>query len=121
MTEYLTLGSVLYIIQDAGWTVRDLGLIDSALARPRSSAMGQDAYPTLTLKAAALLHSLISNHGLVDGNKRLGWQVTRVFVVLNRHDIDLTEDEAFDLVIDIAAGGEREVDRIAARLRLRVP
>ncbi len=63
---------------------------------------------------------MISNHGLVDGNKRLGWQAARVFVVLNRHDIDLTEDEAFDLVIDVAAGREREVDRIAARLRLRV-
>ena len=53
--------------------VRDLGLIESALARPQTSVFGEDAYPTLDDKAAALLQSLVLNHGLVDGNKRLGW------------------------------------------------
>jgi death on curing protein len=97
--------------------VRDLGLLDSSLARPRSTAFGRDAYPTIVLKAAALLHSLVRNHALVDGNKRLGWLATMVFLDFNGRAVDLADDAAFDLVIDVATGAA-DVEEIAERLRL---
>ena len=78
-TVHLDLDDILDLVRRLGvGPIRDLGLIDSAVARPRSSAFGEDAYPTVALKAAALLHSLAANHGLVDGNKRLAWLATTV-------------------------------------------
>lgn len=99
--------------------VRDLGLLDSAVNRPRSSAFGEDAYPTLDLKTAALLHSLIKNHALVDGNKRIAWLCTVVFCYFNCVAPSLSEDEAFQLVWDVA-NSQMELDAIAERLRLAV-
>lgn len=84
--------------------VRDVGLLDSAGSRPRSSAFGADAYPTIPEKAAALLHSLAANHPLVDGNKRLAWLATVVFLDLNGFATDLSDDAAFALVMEAAAG-----------------
>lgn len=98
--------------------VRDLGLLDAAIARPRSSALGEDAHPPLHLKAAALLHSLVRNHALVDGNKRLGWLATTVFVDLNDQPVGLADNDAFDLVMAVAEG-DLEVEEIAAALRDR--
>jgi death on curing protein len=95
--------------------VRDVGLLDASAARPRSTAFGADAYPALDLKAAALLHSLAHNHALVDGNKRLAWLATVVFLDLNGADADLSDDAAFDLVMAVATG-ETDVDAIATRL-----
>jgi len=95
--------------------VRDLGLLDSAAARPRASAYGSDAYSTLHEKAAALLHSVVRNHALVDGNKRLSWLATVVFLDLNGHAPDLDDDAAFALVMDVAAGAA-DVAEIADRL-----
>jgi death-on-curing protein len=97
--------------------VRDVGLLDSASSRPRSSAFGQDAYPTLALKAAALLQSITKNHALVDGNKRLAWLATVVFLDLNGEAPELSDDEAFVLVWDIASR-PMEVADIAHRLNL---
>jgi len=97
--------------------VRDLGLLDSAVARPQSSAFGEDAYATLELKAAALLHSLVKNHCLVDGNKRLGWLAATVFVKLNGHECALDDDQAFDLVWDVASR-QISLDEIVKRLRV---
>jgi death-on-curing protein len=98
--------------------LRDLGLLHSALARTRSSAFGQDAYVTMDLKASALLHSLVKNHPLVDGNERLAWLSTTVFLLLNGHEANLRNDEAFALVLEVASGSlERE--EIAQRLRVR--
>jgi len=116
---YLDLDDILGLIRllDVG-PVRDLGLIDSAVARPRSSAFGEDAYPTIELKAAALLHSLAANHGLVDGNKRLAWLSTTVFSDINGLACELGDSEAFDLVWEVAAG-LNDLDAIAARLKLR--
>ena len=72
------------LVEDLGvGPVRDVGLLESAAARPRTSLWGGDAYPTLGSKAAALLDSLVNNHALVDGNKRLGWLATVVFLDLN--------------------------------------
>jgi death-on-curing protein len=98
--------------------VRDVGLLDAAAARPASTVFGADAYPTLGLKAAALLHSVARNHALVDGNKRLGWLATVVFLDINGAVPGVTHDEAFDLVMTVAKG-EIEVDAIARRLRVR--
>ncbi len=117
-TEYLDLEDLLAFVRalEIG-PVRDLGLLDSATARPRSSAFGDDAYPTLDLKGAALLHSLARNHALVDGNKRVAWLATVVFLDINGYAPDITDDDAFALVIDVAEG-KAEVEEIARRLRV---
>ena len=116
--EYLDLEDLLGLVRALGTgPVRDVGLLDSAAARARSGAFGADAYGTLALKAAALLHSLVGNHALVDGNKRLGWLATVVFLDLNGHAPDLDDDAAFALVMDVAAGNI-DVEVIATRLRV---
>ena len=116
--EYLDLEDLLGLVRALGvGPVRDVGLLDSAAARPRSSALGETAYPSLDLKAAALLHSVARNHDPLDGNKRLAWLATVVFLDLNDHAPDLDDDAAFDLVMD-AAQGSVEVEEIAARLRI---
>lgn len=92
--------------------VRDLGLLDGAAARPRASVFGQDAYPSIASKAAALLHSIVRSHPLVDGNKRLGWLAAVVFLHINGHRVEANDDEAFDLVMSVAAG-DLDVDDIA--------
>ncbi|HEY0494413.1 MAG TPA: type II toxin-antitoxin system death-on-curing family toxin [Kutzneria sp.] len=103
--EYLALDDLLALADDLGVAkVRDLGLLDSAAHRPKSSLMGQDAYPTLHEKAAVLLESVVRNHPLVDGNKRLGWMGVFVFYGLNGFDLDAPEDDAYDLVIAVATG-----------------
>ena len=118
-TEYLTLEDLVELVRRLGaGPIRDLGLLDSALARPRSSAFGADAYPSIELKAAALLHSLVRNHALVDGNKRLGWLATAVFVDLNGRAIAMDDSEAFDLVMEVAEG-RLDVEAIAEHLSLR--
>src|ERR1700743_3404655 len=95
------------------FAVRDHGLLASAAARPRTSAFGEDAYPTFAGKAAALMHSIARNHALVDGNKRLAWAATRIFCLLNGRDLVFTVDEAEELVQSVARG-ELEVSEIAA-------
>jgi len=96
--------------------VRDAGLVESALARPRASAFGQDAYPDLDHKTAALLHSIARNHALVDGNKRLALAGVIAFYGLNGRRLTLTNDEAYDLVLAVARGDMEDVPVIAARL-----
>jgi death-on-curing protein len=96
--------------------VRDLGLLESAVARPRTTAFGEDAYPSIHTKAAALLHSIARNHALVDGNKRLALAGMIAFYGLNGARLTLTNDEAYDLVIAVAAGDLDSVEEIAARL-----
>ena len=116
--EYLDLDDLLGLVRALRTgPVRDVGLLDSAAARPRTIVFGQEAYPTLPLKAAALLHSLARNHPLVDGNKRLGWLATVVFLDLNGTQPDLSDDAAFELVMDVAAGAA-DVEGIAERLRV---
>lgn len=100
--------------------VRDLGLLDSAVHRPRSSMFGTEAYPDLLSKAAALLESLGRNHGLVDGNKRLAWAAVAVFLLDNGQSIlDVDQDEAYDFVISVASG-ELELADMAAWLAANV-
>lgn len=114
--EYLDLEDLLGLTRalHAG-PVRDLGLLDSSCARPRSTVFGADAYPTLEDKAAALLHSLARNHALVDGNKRLAWLATVVFLDLDGRTVELDDEVAFDLVMAVAEGS-LDVAEIAACL-----
>jgi death-on-curing protein len=102
--------------------VRDHGLLSSAAVRPATVAFGQEAYPELWQKAAALLHSVCMNHALIDGNERLAWAATRVFLALNEvplAPVDVDAAEAF--VLAIAAGKLTEVPDIARELRRLYP
>jgi death-on-curing protein len=96
--------------------IRDVGLLESASARPRSTAFGEDAYPSIHLKAAALLHAVARNHPLVDGNKRLALAATIAFYGLNGLRLTLSNDEAYELIMAVAAGELDDVEQIAHRL-----
>ena len=104
---YLTLDDLVHVAtRTLGHApeVRDAGLLESACARPQAGAFGADAYPTMHLKAAALLHSLARNHALVDGNKRLALAATLAFYGINGWRATMTSDRAYQLVIDVATG-----------------
>jgi death-on-curing protein len=120
VTEYLSLTDLLAAapaaLQGADMTIRDVGLLEAALARPQASAFGEDAYPDLETKAAALLSSLVSNHALVDGNKRLGWMACRLFLRMNGQTLDMSDDDAVELVLQCAQG-QSDVQHVAATLR----
>jgi|SRR6185312_8827689 len=121
MTEYLEFDDLLTIAREAvagDVVVRDYGLLESALVRPRASVFGEDAYPDVHLKAAALLHSLARNHALVDGNKRLAWTACRTFLAINDQWISAPEDERFDFVIHVATGVVVDLNKIAEQLRI---
>ena len=84
--------------------IRDVGLLGSAAARPQTTAFGYDAYPDMITKAAALLQSIVNNHALVDGNKRLGWLASAVFLELNSVKASqAANDDVYDLVIWVAS------------------
>ena len=120
MIEFLDLEDLLDIARAAVGgdpEVRDYGLLESALARPRASVFGRDAYPELHLKAAALLQSLARNHALVDGNKRLAWTACRTFLAINGQWISAPEDDRFEFIIEVATGTLADLDKIADRLR----
>ena len=113
---YLTLPELLHVAERTLGhepLIRDAGLLEAALARPQASAFGADAYPDLNTKAAALLHSIARNHGLVDGNRRLALAAVIAFYGLNGRRLTLTNDAAFDLVIAVASGQLDSVDGIA--------
>ncbi len=116
---YLDLDDLLHVAGTVlpSVDVRDVGLLESALARPQASAFGSDAYPDLHTKAAALLHSVATNHGLVDGNKRLALAATIAFLGINGWRLTLTNDEAYDLVIAVASGELDDLEAIADSLR----
>jgi death-on-curing protein len=100
--RYLTVEEVLEInaeVMGEGHTLRDIGLLESAVARPQASAFGADAYPDLASKAAALLHSLVLNHAFVDGNKRTAVLATLVFLNLNGYAVRWNQQEALDFVL----------------------
>jgi death-on-curing protein len=119
VTRYLTLEQALRIARHAVGgpvDVRDLGLLDAAVNRPRASVFGHDAYPSLMLKAAALMHSLARNHPLVDGDKCLAWLATWVFCAKHGVELDPDDGAAYDLVVAVAAGQVDDVESIARTL-----
>lgn len=118
MSEFLSLEDLLRIVEVAGLgPVRDVGLLESAAHRPQTSLFGQDAYPDLASKAAALLHSLAQNQPLVDGNKRLAWLAMVVLLAVNGHRPRVSDDEGFEVMMAIS-GGLTDVNVIASRLQV---
>ncbi|MEU8678401.1 type II toxin-antitoxin system death-on-curing family toxin [Streptomyces sp. NPDC048560] len=121
--KYLTVQEVLDLAELAcegqQVAVRDLGLLSSAVHRPQSAMFGVEAYTDPFQKAAALLQSLAVNHPLVDGNKRMAWMSTVVFLDVNGTEmLGVDQDEAYKLVIEVAMGSLEDVDQIADRLRV---
>ena len=97
--------------------IRDVGLLASAVARPQTTIGSDDAYPTIWTKAAAVLQSIVNNHALIDGNKRLGWLATAVFLEINNASVAAaTNDAVYDLVMAVATS-ECDVHQIASRLQ----
>ncbi|MCX6511312.1 MAG: Fic family protein [Actinobacteria bacterium] len=114
MTVFLDLADVLALasrLLGDPPPIRDVGLLESAVARPRTVVFGVEAYETIWTKAAALLQSIVNNHALIDGNKRLGWLATAVFLELNDIPISL-----YEFVLSVASGSP-EVDEIAEQLQ----
>lgn len=114
MTVLLTTEDLIVLVDDLGvGPLRDVGLLDSAAHRPGVVLYGNEAYPTLDLKAAALLGSIVGNRALVDGNKRLGWLAVVVFYGLNDVTLNAPDDAAYELVMSVARG-ESTLAEIAA-------
>jgi death on curing protein len=118
--EYLDLDDVVelarLLLGDSA-LIRDIGLLGSAVARPQTRLLGEDAYPDLWMKAAALLQSIVNNHALVDGNKRLGWVATAVFLELNGTSVaHASNDSVFEVVMGVAANNP-SLGQIASDLR----
>ena len=114
---YLTLPDLVHIAErtlGSDVAIRDHGLLESALARPQATAFGADAYGSVEEKAAALLHSLARNHALVDGNKRLALAAAIAFLGVNGRRLTFSNDQAYDLIIAVAAGELDEVPTTAA-------
>lgn len=116
MVRYLQLEDVLRQVERLGFVVRDAGLLAGALARPQASAFGGDVYDTIWDKAAALCQSIDNNQSLVDGNKRLAWLATKVFLALNGQRLVATADEGEHFMIELVAG-HAPLDTIASWLR----
>ena len=120
VTLFLELDEALVLVTRMGFHAQDAGLLGSALARPATTVMGQPAYPTLPLQAAALLESAARNHPLIDGNKRTAWVLTVVFLAMNGAEHDLGPDQVFDLVVGVAEGSiglEQSTQPLSAHLR----
>jgi death-on-curing protein len=115
MISYPLLEVVVTTLNGLGFHVRDLGLLDSALVRAQTRLYGQDAYPTLELKAAAIVHSVINNHPMVDGNNRSAWVILNFFLVLNNRQLRSSQDNAYEFIMSIAEK-RMELDEIAAWL-----
>jgi death-on-curing protein len=119
---FLGLDDLLHIAERALGApplLRDRGLLQAALARPQASAFGEDAYPTIHEKAAALLHSIARNHALVDGNKQLALAALIAFYGMNGLRLELTNDEAYSLVMGVAQGELDDIAIIAGQLQDR--
>ncbi|MFM9002138.1 MAG: type II toxin-antitoxin system death-on-curing family toxin [Acidimicrobiaceae bacterium] len=118
--SYLTLEDVLslaVIAVNGEPLVRDLGLLGSAIARPRTTLSGEDIYPDLISKAAAMLQSLINNHALVDGNKRLAWLSVAVFLQIN--EVSVLNIASRDVVkfVNWVGSTNPDIEQITARLK----
>jgi death on curing protein len=115
---YLDLRDLLHIAERVldEVLVRDAGLLEASVARPQATAFGSEAYPDLRTKAAALLHSIANNHALVDGNKRLALAATIAFLGVNGQRLTLSNQQAYELVMAVAAGDLDDVREIALRL-----
>jgi len=117
---YLTLEEILGVAAraiDGEVKLRAVGLLEAAVARPKASACGADAYPDLHSKSAALLLSICQTHARIDGNKRWPLAATIVMLGVNGWKLTLTNDEAYNLVIAVTSGELTEVAEVAEQLR----
>lgn len=116
--DYLELADILKLGREiiADFRVREIGLLESAVARPKTSVFGEDAYLTFAEKTATLLHSIARNHALIDGNKRLAWSAARLFCLMNDLDINMKQDKAYEMVVGVAAG-QIEMDELVKILK----
>jgi len=122
VTEYLEPPQAVAAAEQLGFRIRDRGLLFSAIGRPAASMFGEDAYPSIEMKAAVLLESLARDHPLFDGNKRFSWYLVLAFLRINGLRLVMPEDEAFDLILGVAQGSidaEASAAAIAARLAAR--
>ena len=118
--QYLSLEDALQQIAIAGFYVKDAGLLDSALARPQTSVFGEDAYPTLELKAAAMTHSVIKNHPMVDGNKRTSWFLLNAFLYINGYLLEMPTEEGLEFTLGVATDQlslEQAAEKIRSHMR----
>lgn len=122
MTYFLTLedvtelGIAMMAEEGEDFLITDAGLLDSALVRPQASAFGEAAYPALSTQAAALMQSLVRNHALVDGNKRMAWAATKLFLRFDGIALRAPSPEVGERwVLDVVAGS-LTVREIAQRL-----
>jgi death-on-curing protein len=104
MTAYLDIEDALQVIDRYKFHIRDIGLLASALARRATAVMGAEVYPGLALKAAVVLESVTRFHPLIAGNKGTGWTLMVLTLWINGYRHDFSTDEAFDLVLGVAAG-----------------
>lgn len=102
MTVYPDPEVVFAQLTRVGFVVRDQGLLLSALSRPQTSLFGEHAYPTLALKIAAVMDSIVNNHPMLDGNKRSSWLVANLLAEFNGHEIVASTDEAFGFILSVA-------------------
>lgn len=102
MTQEVDLDAIIDALGELGFVVRDAGLLASALHRPHTTLFGDDAYPSLSLKGAALVESLAQNHPMVDGNKRSAWICLNVFLGLNEYELRAQTDDAYAFMLDVA-------------------
>jgi death-on-curing protein len=118
--RYVRLADLIGGLADSGirLVIRDAGLLESALARPQATVFGQEAYPDVWTKVAAVMHSIMSSDPFVDGNKRAGLAAALATLAINDVSIEHGDHDAlFTLTLDVAAGKLDEVGEIAARLR----
>jgi len=118
--HYLSLEDALQQIAISGFYVKDAGLLDSALARPQTSVFGEDAYPTLELKAAAMTHSVIKNHPMVDGNKRTSWFLLNAFLYINGYLLEMSTEEGLEFTLGVATDQlslEEAAEKIRSHMR----
>jgi len=112
--RYLTVGEVLKIysqvmrLSGGGVGIRDLGVLESAVAQPRMTFNGEELYPTIIEKASVLGFSLIQNHPFIDGNKRIGHAAMESFLMFNGYEISANVDEQVKIILGVASG---KVDR----------
>ena len=116
MIKYLDLEDAIQLVGAVGFFVKDLGLLDSALARPKTSIFGEDAYTTLELKGASVMHSVIKNHPMIDGNKRTAWILMVTFMALNGLDVEMTTETGMMLAIGLATD-ELTLDQAAELIK----
>lgn len=116
MIRFLSFENALVQIDRLGFLVKDAGLLDSALARPKTTVFGEFAYPSIELMAAAMHQSLVKNHPLIDGNKRTAWLLLQSFLRVNELVLVMTVDEGMDFTLGVAES-RYDIEQAAAIIK----